>query len=136
MISGIKAGVAYFLSVFLLGMVLGVLRITIVVPRLGEAGAVALELPVILAASWFLAGSIQARFQVPAKLSPRLAMGATAFALLMAGELGVSILGYGNSVAQHYAGYATAPRALGLAAQIVFALMPLIQLCMGNRGRP
>ncbi|MBD3765451.1 MAG: hypothetical protein IE927_12185, partial [Rhodobacterales bacterium] len=47
---------AYAGSAFALGCVLGVLRLTLVAPRLGEVAAVALELPVMLAASWGLAG--------------------------------------------------------------------------------
>jgi hypothetical protein len=54
-------------------------------------------------------------------------MGATAFALLMLGEAAISILLGGRSLAGHVALYAHAPHLLGLAGQVVFALLPLIR---------
>ena len=47
---------AYWAGIFTLGFVLGAVRLLVLVPRLGVAGAVAAELPVMLGASWLLAG--------------------------------------------------------------------------------
>ena len=49
------AGAAYFAVVFATGFALGVVRVLVTAPRLGETGAVLLEVPIILAASWFAA---------------------------------------------------------------------------------
>lgn len=118
------AGLAYFAAVFAVGFVLGTLRVLVVAPWLGEAGAVFLELPVILAVSWLAAGRIARGFAVPPDASARLAMGGIAFLCLMLAEAGVATVGFGRTVTEHLAGYADPVRAAGLAAQIAFALMP------------
>jgi hypothetical protein len=56
----------------------------------------------------------------------RLAMGLSAFTLLMAGEALVSMIAMGRTFGQHLASYATLQGAMGLAAQCAFALFPLL----------
>jgi len=119
------AGIAYCGVVFAVGFVLGALRVTLVVPRLGET--VALELPVILAISWMACRWLIVRFAVPADRNARLVMGATAFAVLMAAELGVSMIIFGRTLADHLDQYRTAPSLLGLTGQLAFAAFPLLQ---------
>ena len=121
------AGIAYCGVVFAVGFVLGALRVTLVVPRLGETVAVALELPVILAISWMACRWLIVRFAVPADRNARLVMGATAFAVLMAAELGVSMIIFGRTLADHLDQYRTAPSLLGLTGQLAFAAFPLLQ---------
>jgi len=126
----IKAAFGYFAWVFAAGFLLGALRVLVVVPRLGELFAVLLELPVMLTVSWFACRAMVGRFAVPAVIGARLAMGGTAFALLMAAEAAFAVA-LGRTIAQHVASLLTAASLLGLAGQIGFALLPLIQL----RGR-
>lgn len=128
MIPGIKAAIGYFAVVFGMGFLLGTLRVLLIAPRLGEELAVAIELPVMLAVSWLTCARIIDWFSVPGALSPRLAMGGLAFILLMAAEMGVSVLAFGRTLVQHFESYRTAPSLLGLSAQIAFAAMPTIQL--------
>jgi hypothetical protein len=54
-------------------------------------------------------------------------MGAVAFALLMVGELCVSVFGFGRTVAEHFATYGALEAQLGLAAQLLFAAFPALQ---------
>jgi hypothetical protein len=128
MFSATKAGVFYFAIIFAAGFALGTLRVTVIVPRIGELLAVALELPVILLAAWFVCRRLVAQFSVPAVASHRAAMGALAFGLLMLAELGLSILVFDQSVAVYLAGLQSVPGLLGLAGQIIFALIPLALL--------
>jgi hypothetical protein len=121
----IRSGVVYFAIVFLVGFALGALRSLIIVPRLGETLAVLLEAPVILTVSWFVATWCVGHLKVPAAPLARLAMGGVAFALLMAAELGVSVIFFHRSVSQHLTRYQSAAGALGLGAQIAFAWVPL-----------
>ena len=54
MAATIRAEVAYGLIVFLIGFVFGSIRVLLLAPHLGETGAVSLETPIMLAASWFV----------------------------------------------------------------------------------
>lgn len=126
MLAAIKAGIAYFACVFAIGAVLGVLRVGGLAPRLGVTGAVLVEIPIILAASWVICRRLVAWLAVPATTSARLVMGGLALALLLLAELGLSMTLLGRTLAQHVASYLDAPQALGLAAQLVFALMPVL----------
>ena len=101
----IRAAAVYFGVVFAAAFALGMLRMLVLAPALGPLLAVALELPAVLALSWLVAGRVLRHW--PMALRGRTAMGALAFALLMAAEAG-----------------------LGLAGQIGFAILPAL------RGQP
>ena len=128
----LRAGIAYFAIVFAIGFVLGTIRVLLVIPRFGDTNAVLLELPVMLALSWFACRALINRFDVPPKGSARLAMGGVAFALLMLAELAVSVLGFGRTVSEHLATYQATSAQLGLAAQVAFALFPWLQRNVGR----
>lgn len=126
--SVLKAGAAYFALVFLVGFALGTLRVLVIAPRVGETLAVFLEAPLILAASWLASRACVGRLRVRARAPERLAMGAVAFALLMAAELALSGLVFGRSVTDYLAAWRTLAGATGLVAQMGFALIPFVQL--------
>jgi hypothetical protein len=128
---GGKAGLVYFAIVFAVGFLLGTLRVLVVAPKLGEPSAVLIELPVVLVISWIACGWTIIRFAVPGALAPRLMMGGTAFAALMAAEMGVSVIAFGRTAVQHFETYRAASAVLGLMAQIAFALIPVVRLFMG-----
>lgn len=46
-----KAGALYAIIVFLIGFILGTIRVLLLVPHMGETTAVISELPIMLAAS-------------------------------------------------------------------------------------
>ena len=122
----IKAALAYFVTVFGLGFLLGTVRVLLIIPRIGETAAVLLEVPVMLAASWVAARWCVRRFAVPARVAPRLAMGFLAFALVMVAELALALLLFGQSAAQHFNAYRHFAGAMGLAAQLGYALFPAL----------
>lgn len=124
----LKAGLAYFAIMFATGFVLGALRVSLVAPRLGELGAVLIELPLMLAASWFVCRRLTAIMAVPARVADRLAMGGLAFVLLMITELALAGPLFGRSISQSLAAMATDAGLLGLSGQILFGLVPLLQL--------
>jgi len=124
----IIAGLAYFGCVFAAGFALGVVRTVFVVPLLGETVAVAMELPIVLAIAWIVSRWLTQRFEIPARLLPRAVMGTTAFILLMAGELSISLLLAGRDVNEHLQFYRESSHMLGLAGQIAFALFPVLQI--------
>jgi hypothetical protein len=121
----VKAALAYFGTVFAAAFLLGALRVTLVAPRTGPLAAVALEVPVVLALSWVVAGRVLARWPLP--LPGRIMMGALAFALLMLAEMALAVLLFGQTPGAFFSAMATAPGALGLAGQIGFAVVPALQ---------
>lgn len=122
-----RATVLYLLAVFAAGFVLGTLRVVWLAPALGEIAAVVLEVPVMLGIAWLAAGWCIRRFTVPAKWPARLAMGGGAFALLMIVEIATSLL-LGRSPTALLRHYMTVEGAIGLAAQMVFGLIPVLRL--------
>ncbi len=119
----LRAAVAYWATVFALGFVLGTVRILWVIPLVGLIPASLLELPIILTASWFAAGWLVRRFAIVSS-SEALAVGALAFAILMAAECALAGVLTGQTPAQWIAGLRQPHAILGLAGQIAFALMP------------
>ena len=118
----VKAAFAYTLPVFAVAFVLGALRVTLVAPQTGPLLAVALEIPLVLALSWAVAGRVIARWPDV----PRLALGLAAFTLLMGLEL-LTALAFGQTPGQFLAAMTTPEGALGLAGQIGFGLIPLLR---------
>lgn len=125
--AALLAGAAYFGIVFAAGFVLGVVRVTLLVPSVGEPAAVAIELPLMLLWSWWTCGRCLRRFAVPASLVARALTGGVAFALLMAAECGLDAALNGRDLAAHFARYRDPTALLGLAGQLLFALFPLLR---------
>jgi hypothetical protein len=121
----VPAALAYFVAVFAVGFVLGVVREGIVRPRFGTLGAIAMEAPAMLLACWWAARWLVGRFGVAA-MGARWRMGALAFGLLMVAELGGSLVLRGMAPGAWLAHFATAPGALSLALFLAFAVMPVL----------
>lgn len=130
MAAALRAGMIYFAVAFTAGFAVGTIRVLAIVPQIGETIAVLMELPVMLALSWLVCAWLLRRLAVPARPRERIAMGGSAFLLLMAGELGVSVFALGRTVVQHLQTFQTASALLGLAAQIIFATLPLVQMAV------
>jgi hypothetical protein len=125
MSAAIRAGLAYFASIFALGFVLGTTRTLWLVPAWGEVAAVLAELPLMLTASWLAARWLVGRYSVP-RGKPRLIMGTLAFALLMTAEAALGVLAFDESLISWAASLFAVPGVFGLVGQIGFALMPLL----------
>jgi hypothetical protein len=122
-----KAGAFYAIIVFVIGFILGTIRVLLLAPRLGETIAVIVEAPVILAASWFVCRWCVARLDVRRTVSARSLMGLVAFLVLMSAEIGLGAV-LGRSLGDQLAGYGSAAGVIGLAAQVVFATFPVLQV--------
>lgn len=121
------SAIIYWAAVFLIGFVLGTLRVLFLAPRMGETSAVLVELPLMLAASWVVARRIVSRTG-NARLSDAIAIGALAFALLLTSELVLAVTLFGQAPGQWLAALLVMPGLLGLAGQLVFAAMPALVL--------
>lgn len=133
--TALKAGISYFAVVFASGFVLGAFRVLVLAPSVGETGALAIELPVMLALSWIVCLWLVRAQEVPESTAARVVMGASAFVLLMAAEAALAVIVFGRSLMQHLAGFRVANAQIGLVAQAAFAAFPLIQLWLARRGR-
>ncbi|MCZ0961423.1 hypothetical protein [Paracoccus benzoatiresistens] len=129
-----RAALIYYAIIFACGTVLGIVRNMLLVPRLGSTAAVALEIPVMLALSWLVCGAILGRLAVPAPIPARIAMGATALALLWLSEaLLAMVLGAGAS--SFFTAFTTPAGALGALAQLAFAAFPVLRRQTGRVAR-
>ena len=125
--TAVVAGIGYCAIVFAAGFALGVLRILALAPRLGETTSVLVELPVMLLISWFACRWVVAQSQLSSRVRDRLIMGGTAFAVLMAAEISVSLLALGRTFQGHFSHYTSLHAQLGLAGQVAFAFFPIMQ---------
>ena len=129
----LKAGCIYGAVIFILGIVLGSLREWVLAPVLGRTIVVLLEGPLILLASWWLAGWLIRAWRMPARVGQRLVMGAMAFAVLMAGEAAIAVFGFGRTLLAHLQAYASAKGMLELLPQLAFAMLPLLHMYRDRR---
>jgi hypothetical protein len=123
----VQAAISYFLIVFVAGFALGTIRTLVIAPQTGELAAVAIELPLMIAISWWACGVVVHRLKPASEVPSRLAMGLIALCLLLVAEVVVS-LGLGLTFRQHLALYATTPVQIGLFGQLLFALFPLLRM--------
>lgn len=121
--AAIKAGVAYGVIGFGFGFAFGVIRTVLVAPRIGAFAAVAVETPLMLATCAPLARWCLRRWAISAPIAA-LAMGLAAFAALMVCEVLLG-LALGQAPLAMLSAIARPAGLLGLAGQIVFALLPL-----------
>jgi hypothetical protein len=120
----LKPAFFYFALTFAVGFALGSVRMLVLAPRFGEVGAVLIESPFMLVASFLIARLVLRRFAPTAGAGRRLLIGLLAFAMLLTTELLMSWLrgiGPGEFVASLF----KTAGAIGLAGQVLFALFPL-----------
>lgn len=121
------AGGTYFLIVFVAGFLMGILRVLVVVPQVGEVAAVVLEVPIILVIAWFACDWVLKKVPVPGRNLDRVVVGAFALGLLLTAEAVLSVGLTGISLQEHFRSYSRAGPLIGLAAQLLFASFPLIR---------
>ena len=129
----LRAAVVYFALVFGTGFILGSIRVTLLVPRLGIRNAELLEMPLMLAATVLAARAVVRWFDLPATATVRLATGATALALLLLAELFLVDALQRQTVGQYVTGRDPVSGSVYLALLVVFALMPLLLARAGGR---
>ena len=131
------AGIAYTIAVFMFAFAIGVIQVTLVVPRLGPLLAVIIEAPIVLSVSWLASLWCTRRFNVSRDAGARTLMGAVAFTFLMLLEMGFSVFVFGEPIGRYFAKYTSIPGAIGLVMQGCFATLPWVQchLTSGARTR-
>jgi hypothetical protein len=120
----VVAGGLYFLAAFAIGFALAPLRILVLAPRIGEAGATVVESVVLLTALWFAAGWIVRRFAL-ARIGARTSAGLVGVTLLLGAEIALGAVWRGLTFGDFLARFATPAGMVYGAALTIFALMPL-----------
>lgn len=122
-----QAALRYYALVFGAGFVLGALRVTLLVPRLGERWAELLEMPVMFVVIWFAARHVDRRYALPLDGGTRLLVGTTALQLLILTELGLTLWLQPVPLAEYIASRDPISGSAYLAMLAVFALMPWLR---------
>lgn len=123
--NSLKAGSVYFLLVFAAGFALGVLRVLLLVPRLGEGTAELLEMPVMLVVVFFGARRAVKWFEIMG-LGVALGCGLIALGLLVTAELTLVLAIQGTTFAEYIASRDAVSFTAYLISLGLFAVMPLI----------
>jgi hypothetical protein len=122
-----RAATRYFLIVFGVGFVLGVLRVTLLVPRLGERLAELSEMPVMFVAIYLAAGWTVRRHPAGVDGAGWFAVGLVALALMVAAELLLAVVLSGRDVGEYVASRDPVSSAVYLAMLALFAAMPWLR---------
>lgn len=121
----LRAAMLYASIVLAIGFVLGAVRVLVVAPAMGEAGAVFVEVPVMVALSWLV--WIRLCPVLVPRLGEAVIIGAFAFIVLQIGESLLAGLfgsaGFGANVSSYWSDRSP-PRLIGIAGQVLFGLIP------------
>ena len=119
----LRAAAIYFALVFAIGFLLGAVRVTFLVPRLGERTAELLELPIMVLATTLVA---RRRQRQTAAFTPRqqLAVGGIAFALLLTAEFSLGFVLSGRTPVESALAHDPVSGAVYYLALVWFALAP------------
>lgn len=124
----IPAALAYFAMVLGTGFLLGMIRVPLLVPRVGERWAELAEMPIMAAVIYFAAGYILRRFPGIATAGRSLAAGFLALALSVAAELGLALLLQDQSLAQFIGSRDKVSGSVYIVLLLVLAIMPKFRL--------
>ena len=122
----IKAALTYFALAFGAGFLLGAIRVTLVVPNLGERMAELIEMPVMLIVIVFAARHVARRYALPKERSTTIQVGFLALGLLLAAEILLAVVIQNRSLADYVASRDPVSGSVYLAMLLLFALMPTI----------
>ncbi len=128
-----KAGVAYAVTVFAIGFLLGTARVLLLAPHVGSTIAVSVETPIILTASWYVSSLWMKRLAVSAEFRTRILVGVVALVTLTILEVALSIGLFHRSIGEYLADLRSPAGVIGLAAQVCFATFPLLNVVVRRR---
>jgi|SRR5215472_5844773 len=132
----IKAGLIYFLLVFVLGWVLGPIRELWAVPRFGRMTALLFEAVIMLIAMILSSRWVMKHFNVPAALGSTIPMGLVALGILAPAEIAGVLWVRGLSPQEYLASFVTAPGVISAVMFLLFAAIPSLttRLARGRGG--
>jgi hypothetical protein len=122
----VKAGVIYFLLVFVVGWILGPIRELWAVPHFGRVTATLSEAVIMLIAMITAARWVIRRYEVPHTLASTLSMGLIAIGLLLPAEIAGIVWVRRLSVHEYAASLVTVSGLISLAMFLFFTAMPTL----------
>ncbi len=131
----LKTSLGYAGLAMAAGTVLGVVREFWLRPEVGRDLAMAIELPLIVAASVGAATLALRRWPLPTDVAVRLRMGALSLALLLLAEDALSRLLRGGSVLAHWARFDAFAHTVNVAGLLAFLLIPALLAASSRRWR-
>ncbi len=126
MIGVFKAGVVYFAVVFGVGFLLGMIRVPLLVPRLGQRIAELIELPLLFVAIFLTARWIVRRSALHGRPIRSILIGAVAAILLLLVEFSVVLWIRGVTFSEFFANRDPIAGTFYYLAVAIFAAMPVI----------
>ena len=131
----LKAGVIYFLLVFVVGWILGPIRELWAGPRFGRMTAILLEGVIMLVAMAVSARWVIRRFHVRPTFGSTISMGLVALGILVPAELAGVAWVRDLSLPGYLASFMTGPGLVSLFMFLLFAAMPTIVTRAGSKWR-
>jgi len=124
----ILAALMYFAIVLGTGFVLGIFRVPILVPRIGERWAELAEMPVMAVVIFLAAGFILRRYPEVCRPDRSLVAGLLALALSVAAELGMAVALQDQTLTEFINSRDKVSGSVYIALLLVFAVMPRLHL--------
>ena len=131
----ILSSLSYFGLVFAAGFLLGIVRVVLLAPWLGERHAELLEMPVMLVVAYIASGYVLNQFRLLDVKSAAM-MGAIALLLLLALEFTLVLELRGLSVAEYLASRDPLSGAAYVFSLLVFGALPGIRKFTRERSPP
>ena len=122
----VSISIKYSVLTFLIGFILGTIRVLFLIPRLGETLSVAIELPIILTFSWMVFRHLTKNTINTIKLIELMSIGSISLLLLFAFEILLTILVFQGSLNDFFNKLLTLHGIIGLLGQIAFSLIPTL----------
>jgi hypothetical protein len=122
-----KVGFLYFLITFVFAFVMGIVRVTFVIPLVGELSAVLMEVPLIIFVSWKVSAVVKLRYFSDRTVRDYLVVGLIAFFFLMVTEYFLAVFAFGRTSREYFLSLQTASGLIGLLGQMGFAALPSVQ---------
>jgi hypothetical protein len=117
----------YFGLVFGAGFVLGAIRVTFLVPRLGARLAELAEMPIMFIVTIFAARYVVLRFALPPSRRLRSGVGVVALLMLLLAEVLLAVALQHRTLAEYIASRDPVSGVVYVAMLLIFATMPCFQ---------
>ncbi len=118
----------YFAFVLGTGFVLGMFRVPILVPRIGERWAELSEMPIMATVIFFSAGYVLRRFPDICSPGRSLVVGFLALAFSVAAELGLAVVLQDQTLVEYIRSRDRISGSVYVGLLLVFAVMPRLRL--------